>query len=98
VEITAERLCVVGEIPPISLPRLSPNAGRQSTPTMRALFLDGRRVQSAVYQRDDLAYGQSLSGPAIIQQEDTTTVVLPGWSAAVDTLGNLLIARNKKGG
>jgi N-methylhydantoinase A len=64
----------------------------------RTLFLDGRHVAAAIYQREDLAYGETLSGPVIIQQEDTTTVVLPAWSATVDALGNLLIARNKNGG
>ena len=37
-----------------------------------------------------LAAGQSIAGPAIIEQEDTTTVVLPGWTATVDLIGNLV--------
>jgi N-methylhydantoinase A len=98
VEITAERLCVVGEIPPIALPRLSSNAHARSSAATRNLFLDGRLVAAAVYQRDNLACGQSLPGPAIIQQEDTTTVMLPGWSGTVDAFGNLLIARNAMDG
>ncbi len=97
VEITAERLRVVGEIPPVTLPRLAAH-GRAASTTKRGLFLNGGSVATAVYQRDDLQFGQALRGPAIIEQEDTTTIVLPGWSARVDTIGNLLIARDADGG
>jgi N-methylhydantoinase A len=93
VEITAERLRVVGEIPPIALPRLSGEAQAPHPATTRRLFLDGEYLAAAVYRRDDLRRGQALRGPAIIEQEDTTTLVLPGWSAGVDEIGNLLIAR-----
>lgn len=98
VEITAARLCVVGEIPPIALPRLSSNAQPRAVHARRNLFLEGNYIAAVVYQRDDLRCGQSLSGPAIVQQEDTTTVVLPGWSATVDALGNLLITRSTTNG
>jgi N-methylhydantoinase A len=96
VEITAERLRVVGEIPPITLPKV-PAATRAAAPsTMRSLFFDGRHVSARVCQRDDLRCGQALHGPAIVEQEDTTTIVLPDWSARVDAIGNLLIARSKR--
>jgi N-methylhydantoinase A len=93
VEITAERLRVVGEIPPVTLPRLSGESEAPRPAMARQLFLDGGYLTAAVYQRDDLRRGQVLRGPAIIEQEDTTTLVLPGWSAEVDEIGNLLIAR-----
>ena len=92
-EIVAERLRVVGEIPPISLPMLPAGVPATTPPTTRCLFLDGSHIGAAVYQRDDLRGGQVLEGPAIVEQEDTTTAVLPGWSATVDEIGNLLIAR-----
>jgi N-methylhydantoinase A len=84
---------VVGEIPPIALPLLPAGTPPGTPPTRRSLFLDGCYAGAAVYQRDDLRCGQVLEGPAIVEQEDTTTVVLPGWSATVDEIGNLLIAR-----
>jgi N-methylhydantoinase A len=96
VEITAERLRVVGEIPPVTLPRLAAQAAAASA-TVRSLFLDGGSIAAAVYQRDDLQPGQALRGPVIIEQEDTTIIVLPGWSATVDTIGNLLITREADG-
>lgn len=94
VEVTAERLRVVGEIPPVALPRLPAEVRpAQCSIARRNLFLDGCLVPATVLQRDDLRCGQVLSGPAIVEQEDTTTVVLPSWSAVVDEIGNLLITR-----
>ena len=43
------------------------------------------------YQRDGLAPGHVVQGPAIIEQMDTTTVIPPGFSATVDVSGNLII-------
>ena len=44
-----------------------------------------------VYQRDALAPGMALSGPAIVEQSDTTTVIEPDMVATVDAHGNLLV-------
>jgi N-methylhydantoinase A len=35
----------------------------------------------------------AFSGPAIITQYDTTTVLPPGWRALVDETGNLVLER-----
>ncbi len=43
-----------------------------------------------VYERGLLAPGHRLSGPALIVQEDATTVLLPGWRAEVDAWLNLV--------
>jgi N-methylhydantoinase A len=34
-----------------------------------------------------------ITGPAIVEQFDATTVIPPGWSARVDGLRNLLLER-----
>ena len=46
---------------------------------------------SAVYAREDLAPGMQFDGPAIVEQNDTTTVVEPGMVTRVDAFGNLLV-------
>jgi N-methylhydantoinase A len=46
---------------------------------------DGRRVP--VYDRNTLAAGQSIQGPAIIEERETTTVIPPNWTAAIDKIG-----------
>jgi N-methylhydantoinase A len=50
-------------------------------------------VEAAVYDRAALKAGDTFSGPAIIEQDDTTTLVTPGWHCRVDKLGNLMLER-----
>ncbi|UHL64397.1 hydantoinase/oxoprolinase family protein [Paralcaligenes sp. KSB-10] len=48
-------------------------------------------VDAQVFEREALAPGALIQGPAIIEQTDTTIVVEPGWQARVVEGGNLLI-------
>jgi len=49
------------------------------------------RMDTAFYRRERLPVGESIKGPAIILQTDTTTVVPPGSTIAADGTGNLII-------
>lgn len=51
----------------------------------------GGFVSTAVIDRNALKPGDTISGPAIIEQLDTTTVLLPGFRALVDNNENLVI-------
>jgi N-methylhydantoinase A len=44
-----------------------------------------------VYDRARLLAGHRISGPAVIEQFDATTFLLPGQEAIVDDLGFLVI-------
>jgi N-methylhydantoinase A len=44
-------------------------------------------LQVPVYDRNTLAAGQSVKGPAIIEERETTTVIPPDWTATVDKIG-----------
>ncbi len=48
-------------------------------------------LASSLYQRERLVCGNRISGPALVIQMDSTTVVPPGWGGAVDPFGNLLL-------
>jgi N-methylhydantoinase A len=64
--------------------------------TRRARILLPERqasVDAAVYDRAALKAGDAFDGPAIIEQDDTTTLLMPGWRAHVDGLGNLVLER-----
>jgi N-methylhydantoinase A len=55
----------------------------------------GRRdVRYPVYQRVALAAEQEISGPAIIEERETTTVILPGWMARIDLTGCIVARRS----
>jgi N-methylhydantoinase A len=47
--------------------------------------------EAAIYARSDLLPGMQFDGPAIVEQDDTTTVVEPGMVTRVDAYGNLLV-------
>jgi N-methylhydantoinase A len=48
-------------------------------------------VACPVYDRDKLDAGNRITGPAIVEQMDTTTVVPPGMSARVEPYLNLIL-------
>ncbi len=58
----------------------------------RDVLLAGRRTGTDVFRREALLPGQTLTGPALVEQDDTTVLVPPGWSAGVDPLGNLRLS------
>jgi N-methylhydantoinase A len=49
------------------------------------------QMDTAFYRRELLPVGQSIEGPTIILQTDTTTVVPPGSTIVADGTGNLII-------
>ncbi|GHD32351.1 hydantoinase/oxoprolinase family protein [Halioglobus pacificus] len=54
-------------------------------------FFEGQWHEAGIYDRNKLHEGLVVAGPAIVSEMDSTTVVLPGYDARVDAVGNLLI-------
>ncbi|MDX1483456.1 MAG: hydantoinase/oxoprolinase family protein [Alphaproteobacteria bacterium] len=85
----------------VSVPKFEPRA--QGTPETAAdpgAALKGRRMvwfdgltgsEAPVYERERLTVGARLTGPAIVEQMDATTVIPAGWRAEVDAYGNLIL-------
>ena len=48
-------------------------------------------VECQILNRYDLTVGSNISGPCIIEEFDSTTVVHPNWQAFVDNQGNLVL-------
>jgi 5-oxoprolinase (ATP-hydrolysing) len=53
----------------------------------------GAEHDTPLYDRNALAAGANISGPAIIQETNATTIVEPGWRATVDAHRNLILER-----
>ena len=51
----------------------------------------GGFVATRIYDRDRLRTGNRIDGPAVIEQMDSTTLILPGQSATVDPYLNLIV-------
>ncbi|MDO9216828.1 MAG: hydantoinase/oxoprolinase family protein, partial [Lacisediminimonas sp.] len=58
--------------------------------TTRPVYFDGW-IDTPIYQRSALQAGMWFTGPAIIEQADTTTVLEPGMRCRVDALSNLIV-------
>ena len=48
-------------------------------------------VDCPVFSRSDLLPGQTIEGPAIVEQMDTTTLILPEMLVQIDALQNLIL-------
>ena len=95
VEVSTERVRVTGRIPPLELPPAPERPPARPFDTRR-VYVAGRRLDVPVHARRALGRGASLPGPVIVEQEDCTVWVLPGWSAAVHRAGSLLIRRARR--
>jgi N-methylhydantoinase A/oxoprolinase/acetone carboxylase beta subunit len=84
----------VGRLPRHDPPPLGPADGPPEPVSRREVWFAGAGgfALCDVYARDSLAAGHSLDGPAIVEQEDSTTVVPPGTTADVDAPGNLILS------
>jgi N-methylhydantoinase A len=55
------------------------------------VFVDGRKRPASLYDRALLKAGNTLPGPAIVAQMDTTSLILPAHTGTIDAVGNILI-------
>ncbi len=56
-----------------------------------------RRVAADVYHRQDLPPGSALTGPAIIVEDATATVVPPSYDASIAGDGTIVITHDRPG-
>jgi N-methylhydantoinase A len=76
----------------VDLPRERPGRGGRATPLGRRPVRFGGAVRLApVYRRDDLPSGARIAGPAVVCEYSATAVIPPGWRAAVDAMGGLVL-------
>jgi len=55
------------------------------------IYFEGNWYDATIYERYKLHSGLTVSGPAIVTEMDSTTLILPGFQARTDLVGNLLI-------
>jgi N-methylhydantoinase A len=93
VELGAARLATVGETAKLARQDVTVGRGNPTPKEERLLFRKGAWLAASVYLRAALGAGDTISGPAIVEQDDATTILLPGWIGRVDTAGNLRLER-----
>ncbi|WP_326622309.1 hydantoinase B/oxoprolinase family protein [Streptomyces decoyicus] len=74
----------------------APSGGSEGEPAPAAtvrMYAGGRWQDTGLHRRTDLRPGDTLTGPAVIAEEDATTVLDPDWQAAMGEGGHLLLTR-----
>ena len=87
------RLKTTGKVKEIPLSEIKRGTEipRTAIKKRRKVFLEGDFVESQIYERSGLLWGNTIDGPAIIEEPFHTTVVMPNQTLHVDILGNLII-------
>jgi N-methylhydantoinase A len=95
VELVNVRLAAIGVTPrPRRAPRPEggPDPAAALKGTREVWFAEvGGWQKTTVLDRTRLLRGNVISGPAIVEEHDASTLVHPGWEATVDEHGNLLL-------
>lgn len=95
IEAVTYRVRGIGDVPTASLNTFEPSTNSRLPDPVAFRELRIAELQPAqqvpVYRRSDLQPGHKIAGPALIEQMDTTTVLLPGDLAEVDVHLNLVV-------
>ena len=94
-ELVNFRLSALGSIRKPRMREVAAHTGpvSEAGKGMRQVYFDaaGEFVETPVYDRGRLGAGHRFDGPAIVEEMDSTTLVLPGYTVEVDRYANLLI-------
>jgi N-methylhydantoinase A len=96
-ECVSLRVTTVGRIAKPAQRLLDPADGAPEPRERRPVYFAeaGDYVDSPVYDRYAFTGGQIFSGPAVIEEFDSTTIVHPSYNVEVDTYGNLIIRKEQ---
>jgi N-methylhydantoinase A len=96
VELVNLRVTAIGELPQRARPAATATGGDAASARegeRETYFAGGGRRATPCYARAKLAAGMSFEGPALVDQEDATTLVAPGFHARVDPALDLILER-----
>ena len=91
VQLVSLRVRCRGSVPELALQQAGPASGGVARKGSRAAHFGAGFVETPVYDRYALAAGDTIEGPAIIEEREATTIVAPGDRVAVDATGTLRI-------
>jgi len=95
VQLVTYRVEAVGLVPKAAFrpePDAGPDASHAIIGSREVWFPEaGGFVACPIYDRDKLKSGNRFAGPAIVEQMDSTTVLLPGMTATVEPYLNLIL-------
>ena len=91
-ELVNIRAVVLGEKAKVKAQSVRPVSDISSAKLgSQSIFVDGNTLETEIYRRDGLGSGSVISGPAIVTEMDSTTLILPHHQGLVDDFGNIII-------
>ena len=95
-ELVHFKVTGLGPVPAVQLPRLASDGVAEPIAT-RLIFLSASEtpIECAVFRRSHLKANSHLQGPAIIEEEASTTLVEPDFDLTVDYYGNLVLTHRE---
>jgi N-methylhydantoinase A len=92
VEVVTWKLAAIGGTPRLALAKATTEPGESPCKAMRRAYFPEARgyMDCPVYDRYRLWAGLALTGPAIVEERESTTVLPPGVRATVDEQANLV--------
>lgn len=97
VEIYGLLVTAIGTVPKPEFPTYEPGGTLADAlkETRDVYFEEEGYVNTNVYNRELIPAFSEITGPAIVDQLDTTTVIPPNFTAKVDKYRNLILSQNK---
>jgi N-methylhydantoinase A len=89
------RTTVIGKRPKFDLTTLAPDNKStidEAVTGTRQIYFDHQYHEATIYDRLALPVNSVVNGPCVLEQADTTIWIEPGFTATVDSLGNLIVA------
>lgn len=81
------------EAPPETITDSSPRAGTPAPSEQVRMFGNGEWRETGIYRRADVKPGDTIKGPAIVAENNATTIVEAGWQAEVTPYNHLVLKR-----
>jgi len=92
-QIVNLRIACVGHVskPRLRRERLKGTDPRKALKGHRDMFLSGKWRKASIYGRSALHPGAVIKGPAVVEQKDSTTLLLSGDVGRIDGYRNIII-------
>jgi N-methylhydantoinase A len=99
VELVNLRIRAVSPVPRPRLPVLPPGDAAAALIGRRTIYFReaGGEIPCSIYERTRLGRGSHFQGPAVVEEQTSTTLVPPEFEASIDRHGNILLTALRSG-
>jgi N-methylhydantoinase A len=91
VEVVNARSTFMGRVEKPELQKSSRTRGKPNPIDTASVWIGGKKMRTAIYDRDVLRYGHEIKGPGIIGEYSSTTLVPAEFICRVDAFSNLVL-------